>query len=253
MGKISGYIISFLLLNSTGIAYLCAQDTIDFPLKIKAGIEVSGPALYFTDKKILNTEAYFSIDLSEKRSFIFAGGYLNYSYSQYNYQYKNNGIFARTGFDFNLMKPEKSVGKYWAGIGLHYGISRFTSEVPVFLQDHYWGTTESSISARTNWAHFVEVSPGVRAELFKNLSIGWNLSLRFLVYSGTGKDLRPIYFPGFGNGAKKVSSALSYFITWNIPYKKIKIIIKKEEPEEIEETDDLNPSGTRQQGTGIRQ
>ena len=253
MGRISRYIISFLLLSSTGITYLCAQDTIDFPLKIKAGIEVSGPALYFTDKKILNTEASFSIDLNEKRSFIFAGGYLNYSYSQFNYQYKNTGVFARTGFDFNLMKPEKSLGKYWAGIGLHYGISRFTSEVPVFQQDHYWGTTTSSISARTNWGHFVEVSPGVRAEMFKNFSMGWNISLRFLVYSGTGKDLKPIYFPGFGNGAKRVSSGLSYFITWNIPYKKIKVIIKKEEPEEIEENDDLNPSGTRQQGTGIRQ
>ena len=35
--------------------------------------------------------------------------------------------------DFNLLKPDKSLGKYWAGIGLRYGLSRFTSEVP-FLE-----------------------------------------------------------------------------------------------------------------------
>ena len=42
-----------------------------------------------------------------------------------------------------------------------------------------------------------------------------------LVYSGTGKDLKPIYIPGFGNGTQSVTIGFSYFISLNIPYKKI--------------------------------
>ena len=107
-----------------------AQDTIPMPLKIKIGLEVSGPAIYYINKNILNEEGYISVDLDEKRSVILAAGYLNYKYSQYNYTYLNKGSFVRLGMDFNLLKPDKSLGKYWAGIGLRYGLSRFNSASP---------------------------------------------------------------------------------------------------------------------------
>jgi hypothetical protein len=245
------YIISILLILSCNMTNLQGQDTITVPLKIKVGAELSGPAIYYSDKNIYNAEGYISVDLDEKRSLMLAAGYLNFKYSQYNYSYLNKGIFIRAGIDFNLLKPEKSQGKYWAGIGLRYGLSRFTSEVPELQKTNYWGATVSSIPTKTNWGHFAEVSPGVRTEIFNNLSIGWSVSLRFLLYSGTGKDLKPVYFPGYGNGTKKVSTGISYYLVWNIPYKKIKVIQKKEAPAEEEDTNDTDTSGTsgsRQQG-----
>ena len=214
-----------------------AQDTIPIPLKIKIGLEVSGPAIYLSDKNTFNTEGYISADLNEKFSAVIGAGYLSYKYSQYNYEYLNKGFFLRSGVDYNLLAPEKSQGKYWAGIGLRYGISLFNSEVPLFSQDNYWGTSLSAIAPKTNWGHFIEASPGFRAEVLKNFSLGWTISLRMLLYSGTGKDLRPICFPGFGNGVKPFSAGLNYFIVWNIPYKVIKVILKKEVPEETEEED----------------
>ena len=245
MWRTFAYFISLLIIIICSLDRIQAQDTILFPLKIKVGLEVTGPAIYFIDKNILNAVGYISADINEKASAVFGGGYLNYKYSQDNYEYLNKGIFIRTGVDFNLLKPEKSIGKYWAGIGLRYGLSRFTSEFPSFQKDNYWGTTSSSIAQQTNWGHFIEVSPGVRTEMFRNFSMGWTISLRILLYTDTGKDLRPIYFPGFGNGTKTVSAGLYYFFVWNIPYKKINVIIKKEEPEE---TDDTVDTGNGQQG-----
>jgi hypothetical protein len=236
-----------------------AQDTIPIPLKIKIGLEVSGPAIYYTNKNILNEEGYISLDLDEKRSVILAAGFLNYKYSQYNYTYLNKGSFIRVGMDFNLLKADKSQGKYWAGIGLRYGLSRFNSQVPAFEKTDYWGTTSSSIASKVNWGHFVEFTPGVRTEIFNHLSIGWSISLRMLLYTGTGKNLRPVYFPGFGDGTKTITTGMNYFIVWNIPYKKIKVILKKEVKEEPEDNTDTNNNGTnntnsnRQQGSVIRQ
>ena len=250
------YSISLPLFLTCSPGALHAQDTIPIPLKIKIGMEVSGPAIHYSDKNISNTEAYLSIDLNEKRSAIIALGYLNFKYSQYNYAYLNKGGFLRIGMDFNLLNADKSMGKYFAGIGLRYGLSRFNSEIPVFEKGNYWGLTSSSISRSSYWAHFVEASPGVRAEIFNHFSVGWLISIRMLLHSGSSKDLRPVYFPGFGNGTKTFSTGIGYFIVWNIPYKKINAILKKEAPEEPEENEqDKNNStttGNGQQGTNGR-
>jgi hypothetical protein len=253
MRRIYAYFISlqiFLIINLSGVY---AQDTIIFPLKIKVGLEVSGPVIYLIEKNNLIAEGFISSDINEKYSAVLNAGYADFNYSQYNYEYKTKGVFIRAGTDINLLQPKKSVGKYWVGTGLRYGLSYFSSEVPVFGQDTYYGTIISSISPRTDWVHFFEVSPGVRAEVFKNFSIGWTISVRMLLYSTTSKDLRPIYVPGFGNSGKLLSAGMSYFISWNIPYKKIKVIIRKEEPEETEDTGNTNTQGNRQQGTGLRQ
>lgn len=213
-----------------------SQDTIQFPLKFRVGLEVSGPVLYYTNRNIYNIEGYASYDLNEKYSAVIGGGYLDYKYSQYNYNYLNKGSFVRAGVDINLIKPKKSMGKYWGGIGLKYGISRYTSEVPEFTITNYWGSFSSSIPKQTSWGHFIEVSPGVRAEILRGVSIGWTISVRKMIYSGTGKDLRPIYMPGYGNGSKSLSAGLSYFLVWNFGYRKKQIIIRKEEPEDEEDT-----------------
>ena len=251
MRRTSVYFISFLFILLNGLLQVHAQDTVLIPLKIKVGLEVSGPAIYMSDKNILNAEGYISVDINEKRSVVLAGGYLKYYYSQYNYQYYNKGIFIRPGIDFNLLKPEKSKGIYWAGIGLRYGLSVFSSEVKSFKQENYWGTISTAIAPRTYWGHYIEASPGVRAEVFRNFSMGWSVSLRMLLYTGTGKDLRPVYFPGYGNGGKSFSTGINYYIVFNIPYKKINVIIKKEVPEETEDTGETTSPG--QQAPAVRQ
>jgi len=220
-------------------------DSVVIPLKIRAGIEVTGPVIYLTDRNNFTAEGYLAFDLNEKTAIFAGGGYSNYKYSQYNYDYLNKGLFFKAGVDLNLLKPEISMGRYWAGIGLRYGVSVYTSETPTFWHKNYWGTVTSSITSSTRIGHYLEISPGVRIEFLKNFSMGWSVSLKKLIYSGTGKDLRPIFFPGYGSGGNQFSTGISYFLVLNIPYKKIKIEIKKEVPEETEETTETQTSVTR--------
>ena len=236
------YIISLVMLVSS--AALRAQDTVQFPLKIRAGIDVSGPVIYFTDKNNLSLEGFISFDRNEKMAYVLEGGYLNYKYSQYNYDYTCKGIFMRAGVDFNLLKPDVSKGKYQAGVGLRYGLSVFNPETPLFKHENYWGTASSAIPQKTSLGHFLEVAPGVKAELFKNFSIGWSIRLRMLISGGGGKDLRPIYLPGFGTGGKTVNAGFTYFLSWNIPFKTIRVITKPEPVEETEEETDALQNST---------
>lgn len=247
------YFISFLFFLGCCLTRVEAQDTIPIPLKIKIGVEASGPAIYFTNKNVLSEEAYLAVDLDEKRTAFFSAGYLNYKYSQYNYQYLNKGSFLRIGMDFNLLKADKSQGKYFAGVSLRYGISRFNTSTPLIEKLNYWGTTTTSLPNKPYWGHFLEFDPGVRTEIFRNISLGWTVSIRMLVYTGTGKDLRPINLPGFGDASKTISTAMNYFVVFNIPYKKIKAILKKDAPEETDDTKDTGTSsGNNNQTTTKR-
>ncbi len=232
--RISRYFISLPLLLFC-CASVSAQDTVYIPLKIRAGVELSGPVIHYFNKDILTTEGNLSVDLSEKRTAMIGGGYVNYSYSQYNYEYKANGIFVKAGIDFNFLGPKKAQGKYFTGIGIHYGLSSFSAEVPSFRTENYWGAVESSVPTRSGLAHYLEFTPSVRTEIFKNLSIGWNINVRALISSGTGSDLRMLYLPGFGDAGKRVSTSLSYFISWNIPYRTKRVIILPPAPEEEDE------------------
>ena len=76
--------------------------------------------------------------------------------------------------------------------------------------------------------------------------MGWNLRLKLLVSGGGGKDLRPIYFPGYGSGGKRTAAGISYYITWNIPYRVKTVITKPETPEEPEDTAEPDVSSNQQ-------
>jgi len=239
MRKIFGYFINILMLLSAGSFIVRAQteppDTVEIPLKIRIGAEVTGPVIYLTDNNNLNAEGFISADLNERWGVFLGAGYSDFRYSQYNYEYLSKGLFLKAGVDINFLRPEKAMGKYWAGIGLRYGLSSFTYEVPVFEFENYWGTITSSIPSSDYLGHYLEASPGFKAEMFRNFSMGWSVNIRRLIYTGAGKDLRPIYFPGYGSGGETISYGISYYLMWNIPYKKINVLVKKE-PEETEET-----------------
>jgi len=201
------------------------KDTILFPLKIRIGADVFGPGYYIADKNTLAIEGFLSADKDATLSYALDGGYNKFFYSQYNYEYKCNGFFIRLGVDFNIISPFTSKGIYFAGAGLKYGISLYTHETPFFNYENYWGSAIGSLAKSTKLAHFIEASPGIRTELFPNFSIGWTIRLKILISPGTGKDLKPVYIPGYGNGTKSFSPGINYYLIWNIPYKE-KLIIK---------------------------
>lgn len=200
-----------------------AQDTLFFPLKIRIGADIYGPVHYYANRNIFASEGYVAIDRDTIKSFSIDFGYARLDYEQYNYRYKCSGYYIRTGIDFNMISPVVSRGRYFAGLSLKYGLSLYSHEVPFFESENYWGKVNGYIKSTTHLAHFIEASPGIRTELFSNVSIGWTIRMMLLVYSGTGKDLKPVYIPGYGNGTKSFSPGINYYISFSIPYKTLAV------------------------------
>jgi hypothetical protein len=203
-----------------------------FPLKLRVGLDVFGASKYFYDKEKANIEAFFSVDMNEKRSAIFIAGRSDYTYSLYidetfkKYRFNSKGFYLKSGVDINMFKPKKADGKYSLGVGLRYGITNYSYGVPEINFENYWGSYQTSISKNRAWAHYIEATPSIRAEIFKNLNLGWSISLRKAISSGTGKGMKPIYMPGYGDVSKTFGFGINYFIIWSFPHKEKRVIIQ---------------------------
>jgi hypothetical protein len=173
--------------------------------------------------------------------------YSTFQTSEYSYDYMSRGTSVVAGTDYNFIKANVSGGKYYAGIGLRYGLSFYSQEASVIRYNNEWGAGESSFDLSHHTGHFLEITPGVRAEIFKGMTIGWNLSMRMLISAGAGKDLKPVWMPGYGPGTRGITTGAEYYISISIPYRKIKVIIKpkQEDTDEDEDTEGEPTDNTR--------
>jgi hypothetical protein len=244
MRRISEYIFSISVAILITHGSLKGQDTINFPLRVGAGIALHAPVSAISGLYPQGIEVNGFYDLNERISIAIDGGYSRFKNKNFNYLYKNSGFYMRAGIDYNLLNPILAGGRYFAGLSMRYGLSLFSHETPTIDYNNYWGSYGTSEANSFNSAHFLEVSPGVRAELFSNFFIGWSVNVRVLLWSGTGDHQRAIDVPGFGNGSKSFSTGINYYISIRIPYKSKRVIYLKP----VRDVDDEQVTGTNGRG-----
>lgn len=232
------YVCFISLLLITG-AKLKAQDTIMVPLHIRAGYDVGGLAVNFINKKLITYGIKGSYDFNEKLSFSSTARYSSFSANETGYDYSSQGLSFTLGTDLNMLNPKKSAGRHFIGAGIHYGISFYNQEAKRIEYTNPWGTALTNFPKSNHIGHFIEITPGVRTELFPWLTIGWNISMRLLLSDGANNNLKPINMPGFGNATSRVTTGASYYISFSIPYKTKRVITraKAESEEEAESAD----------------
>lgn len=238
--------ISLFLVIGSGAA---AQDTVTVPLHVRAGFDLSGPVMQMLDKELISYGISASADINSALSVTGGIRYSDFRTSGYSYDFMSRGISITAGPDYNFIKANTSGGRYYAGIGIRYGLSFYSEEATVIRYNNEWGAGESSVPLSRHTGHFLEITPGVRTELFPWMTIGWNLYMRLLISAGAGKDLKPVHMPGYGPGTKGMATGAEYYISFSIPYKKIKVTIK---PKTQQSDDEENPEGTPAQTPSFR-
>lgn len=211
------FVLFFSLLAASIQVRAQDNDTLVVPSTLEIGIELSGPLIYSADSSLFNLEMRLAYRLNRKYHLVAEPGIGRYSYSQYNYSYRSGGFFLRVGADINLMRTKGDPANHFAGVGLRYGIALFSQETPSASLSGYWGEHSFSVDPRFVHAHFLEVSGGVRGEIFKNILIGWSIRTRVLLYQSAGSGARPAMIPGIGSLRKSISPGFSYHLIWIIP------------------------------------
>jgi len=223
------YIFS-LFISLLSLSYSYAQDdsfyaekTVKDPLQLK-GIKLGVNVGRFSDfqfKPDRNSyEASVDFNLSNKYFGVVEGGYSEISFSKDIYSYDSDGTFLKIGLDYNMLKKFPSD---FLGIGLRLGWSSFSHTADdIEIDINHWGTESfSSISNSFN-AYWFEASFGVKAEIFKNIYLGWAGIVRAQITGGKSSDFQPYDIPGYGDGSKSLHLAANYYIYYQIPFNRKK-------------------------------
>ncbi len=146
------------------------------------------------------------------------GGSLTYDKNEVDYDYSMNGYYARIGLDHNILPrlPQENGTIFW---GFRVATGSFTQQPDrITIRDGYWGDYGTSLSAQQVHPFWAELTVGIRAEVLKNLFLGWNVRGHFLLR--LPKDiLTPYIIPGYGNSQKNFPIGFNYMISYKIPYK----------------------------------
>lgn len=226
------FFISLLLACNAVVA----QDTITLPLNIRAGFDLSGPLVKLLNNNLISYGAAASVDYNENITFTGGFRYTSFSSSEVTYDFNSRGLSFVAGVDHNFIKPKTAAGKYYAGIGIRYGISFYGQETPRLEYTNDFGTGTATLPLTHHTGHYLEVTPGVRTELFPGVTIGWNIYMRILLSSGTRSGTRPVWMPGYGAATSSMTTGAEYYVSISLPFRKKRIIIQPstEEPEEEE-------------------
>lgn len=222
MQRISGYIISYLLLLS-----LCchAQDTIRYPINamkgIRIGIDLSKPLLPLMYKgERMGFEATADMHLKGNLFATAETGWLNVRLNREEYHYRANGLYAKAGADYNLLKSRRPNSNDIVYAGVRYGFSVFGHQAEgVTIPGYFWpDATEQMIPKNTMTAHWVELLLGVKAEVLHNFYVGMTFRFKFKLISPKDDYSTPYLIPGYGNGSEGYALGINYYVSYNFHF-----------------------------------
>lgn len=216
-----------LLLVCTGAVAQVKKDTVYKVVDIQGGLRLGVDLTRFAVKYFQPYRTDFTVvaDAQIKRNLYLASelSYNRTSHSDTNYTYKGGGASITLGVDYNLLKKREPGEKNLIFAGARYGLAVFNYDIPTYtVHDPYNGNYTSSYPKTNATAHWIELSLGIRAEIFKNFYMGWSLRDRILINSKLAtQDFPPLVIPGYGKGNKRNAFDVQYTVSYFIPMYKV--------------------------------
>lgn len=141
------------------------------------------------------------------------------------FTYTSTGNYWRLGADVNLIPS--SLSRHVMSIGFRYGRSTYDES----LSDFSNGINVINPTLNAGW---IELTGGLRARVWKQLYLGYQLRLRgFKRISDEDTVLQTFDIPGFGRNKRTGTSVrtnafgFNYYVYWTIPFRDKKVPPKK--------------------------
>ena len=134
-------------------------------------------------------------------------GHTNMVSQLYEIGYSTRAPYYRVGMDYNMQYKNKKPGYIYLGARVGYTAFNYSVEAAP-LVDPVWGDEApihfSHVPCQAVWA---EAVGGLRAEIVRNIYMGWSLRFKYPIYRGPIANGGPWYIPGFGTGSKGILGA----------------------------------------------
>jgi hypothetical protein len=152
-------------------------------------------------------------------------GSQNTAFDHVNYDYKSGGAYTRVGVDYNYMKHLDPESTDQLLVGLRYGFTTYWHEASnIVVRDPVWGDySGGNIERKWLGANWMEITTGMRAELLRNLYLGWSIRFRINIWQQSDNQMKPFHIPGYGRAWNNSAVGINYSLYYKIP------IIKKKD------------------------
>lgn len=229
----SNSIFSFILILATFSCMAQQEQKKDsVPPKIerygiRVGVDVVKLGRSFFEKDYRGIELVGDYKLTKKHYISVELGNEQKTTDDEQLNFTTSGTYLKAGFDYNAYKN-------WIGmenmiyVGLRYGVSSFSqtvNEYEIYNPNNYFGENPvlpgdkyEGLSAQ--WAEFVA---GVKAEVFKNVYVGFSFRVNYLVTDKRPDNFDNLHIPGYGrtyNGS--FGAGLNYTVSYFLPLYKSK-------------------------------
>ncbi len=186
---------------------------------VRISIDPTVPVKTFLQKANM-TGFELTVDSEIKQNLFAVGGFGmgTCNISQSTYSYSNAGTFAKIGADLNLTQYKNPQDRDIFFIGLRYGFAVLSHEAQDIVLENEWGVYNTSVPREGRTASWLELAMGVRAEMAKNVFIGWTGAAKFRTHLSEG-EMRPYNVPGFGKNDNSFTFDLNFFISYAITMK----------------------------------
>ncbi|GIZ10546.1 hypothetical protein FUMI01_32700 [Flavobacterium sp. UMI-01] len=200
---------------------------------LRVGIDLFKLSRGFYDKDYQGLELVGDYRLTKKYYLAAELGTENKTTDDTRLNFTTKGSYIKAGFDYNGYENWLDMENI-ISVGLRYGFSTFNQELNsyrIYNTSQYFSENQTLTSgAKYNGltASWIEVVAGLKAQVIKNVFVGFSLRLNTLVTNKKPDNFDNLYIPGFNrtyNGSFGVG--FNYTVSYFIPLYKKKVIPTK--------------------------
>lgn len=193
-----------------------------FERQLRLGVDIYRPIASLAYRNRYGLELMADYTFREDKYLVleagYGGGRIDYDYLKY----QTNNVFVKLGIDVSMF--DKLDNKDWdiIFVGFRYGTGIGTRGPATFnVGNPFGGIASDEAPARNFWAHWGEITAGMRFELLPRFFTGWNVRAKFFFNANTfDGSVSPNYIAGYGTGDKSTAFDFNFYCAYAIRWHK---------------------------------
>lgn len=233
---------TILLLSLAGLCQEKKKDSVT-PISqrygLRVGADISKLIRSGLDKNYKGLEFVADYRLTKKIYLAGEIGNENKTTDDDRINFTTKGSYFKVGFDSNSYQNWLDMENL-IHVGLRYGVSSFSQEInsyklyntATYFPQAPINNTSQEFSGLS--AHWIEVVAGMKAEVLKNIFMGFSFRINYLVSNKKPDNFDNLYIPGFNRTYDgKFGVGFNYTVSYFIPFykktakKQVPIVEKK--------------------------
>jgi len=193
------------------------------PVKIRFGFDIGK----YVWAQLNDSESYdFYVDANFYKNYylIFLAGYEDHLKESSLLTYHTTGNYYKIGIDYNIyenwldMDNDITIGVRYAYAGFDYLLNNYRINQPgAVITPEINEVNEYFENLNAQWFDF---TAKIQAETFKNVYLGYAVSLKYLISYSHPEDFAVLYIPGFfeRNSYSNFGFGMQYFISYRLKF-----------------------------------